>query len=1173
MTHPLCQGIRNCRFDGLTKAPPTAASSHSFLVCGDGVIWRSNDCWKSINGPAQTPLRALIGSVLCAECQSAKRNLHRRLKDLEQKMLRPGKAATVRRDRRNPLVYPQQISADDLGRLLQNPQQLEAHLQSLVSRRSRHTDEQHRAKMRWYAGTLSLILNLFWSKMSGGRVSCPAALCNLVVIHVGQRGMAALRILESIVPIASESSARREMARRAGDLPLVRLGINSAFVAMVQEDRPLRLVLDGTRVLRTASFVPRTGQLAGPCWPADCSLWDFFAVPTMGESSPEDVERAIAEARMSQAIASEVYVGCLSSERRLLPFLVLPQPKQYSALHLGVLVLKLVKEVMAVHPRQVFVGACTDAESRAQKCFKILLRPCVGFVEATNLKLLKLPHWAMSLYAPIIGPRAMIFHFSDCNHLLRSLMRNLFNVKLILRLYPGSKRGRDVDCQGIVHLAILRALKTYGFLKHVRSQDMAAHVKLNVDAAENIFSFLTLQCLQNTGFTAFSFVMEAILQITRSYRKLFPPQSALAAAENAVKGITMIRLWRMCLEHFGLRLGVSRTKTRGCASFISTSSYFACEELAQGVVMWVFHKCIREKRPPDFLADLTEEVSNRLENTFGIARGSNRITGECMSLAEFVHESNVHVIWNDAVQTARADGYRHRFTRRKNETMSRLQDQQPADTSFAGTPAIWDEITAPLTAAVDRGVDAALERALEIPQWKDKFATKSNLLSELRGGRFCYESALKDHLDQSAYQSKHLVSSFADLDRVDAAQQTAALWDHRHILFPLSIPGTADMEQYPEEVEQENEDGESALHGHGETGIEPDSDADEAAFAQHHPDFCSQVTQQRNDPDQQAQVDSSISASVVRSFILDSAFSPLLEQNHLTANGWRKLARQANTFREFISRNRQSRFAAGAMPGSLDLATCDSALHINDIVVLKTSTNSFMFAHIAAIHHGRDDVRGVNLGTSNVWVAGIQLELCETVFNIVPEGIISSFSAMSHIAWVLKSGEHYEVKSEETVTATEKLFESLPADVRERRGREVIREWSETPVQIERTETGDEQELAITAPLPMGMSAVRQFLPEDLEPRIIAVRTDGRKQLFCVQYPEGSKELVAGSELDEDEVASFLASGNHRTRRPSALLRDSEMETSATELEKVGHDDERRPAVVARRRQRRDASF
>lgn len=1107
---PLCAGVSDKRFEILAKAPSSSSSVYRPVVLEGKVIWRHVLC-HSAHG-------VVFRGNICFLCCKMRQLLERRLRENVYRIenpLPPDRQKFVPSAKKNAAFNMTQSNDSDdahvqwLVETMKDPEALKHAIRRAVAEEREH-DRSDRSKVPvdFYISSVSELLCILAARAKGKRAKTPQVLMNILLLHAGKHGAASLRILKSIIPTPDESVVRKEMAKRERTFPVVGPGLNREFLTHVSEDAMLVFPMDGTRIIRVAEPVPRSGIIVGPTFPADCSKWPDRP-PSIHEESPIVIENYIVEARRRDQMASEMYVGWLQQSRQLFPFLLFPQPKKnFTGKHLGILILKIVFEIMSQKPNQLFVGFATDAESRSQNAFRTLLRVSPSFLEKTGSKLLKASHWAVNFFVPILGRRSVLIHFTDENHLVRCFVRTLGNTLLLLRLYPAKCDGQGVhkSC-GLAHISTLRWLQRCNKLGHIQTQDMDAAVKMNCDGASRIVSWETAEVLREHGqrFEGLLFILEAFLMVVTPYRPAEPRSGTLCIRE-AIRGITRIRIWRMSLIRYQMRMGVGKSSS-ATGNFISAASYFALEELAQAVPNFVLFWAVVHSQSPEAVVDMSELNTNRAEFAFGQHRTSNRISGESFTGAQLCHECAVQIMRQKALMEATKSGYNHYYTRKKRKLFSSMNSvgnasqfphpstEQPAEhVTFA-------QLSDAVRDAVDDGVRAGVKDALLIKPWKDLYGSEDALLTQLQSE---VEKLLIRFIPNYTYCADHLVSSFTDVSSADGTSIATRMWEHRSSLFEL-VQGDEEI------ADPEDERG---------------PQQDEPLLPEEGPEISRE---------------SSVEASAfMRSFVRSSETSPLLERDELSWNEWRRLIAEANTFREWISRDRQRRFAAGALPGNVTVS--GPRLELFDICIFKTTTQVAFLGAVAAIHSGRDDVRAVSLEQSNVWLSVVQLSLAadNSLVMAANDCSISCYDAHRHLVTILKEGTHFQKYGQTDMRVTERFLELLPSHIRQSRPA-MLTEWQ---VPADRSEV-DRRRPSRLALLPGHISALAD--PSEPGPadvsivEVVGARVASRgRRMFKVLCSDGTRAIAPEEDVPEHLIAAH--DGRQPQRRQIRTNRDTDFD-------------------------------
>lgn len=133
------------------------------------------------------------------------------------------------------------------------------------------------------------------------------------------------------------------------------------------------------------------------------------------------------------------------------------------------------------------------------------------------------------------------------------------------------------------------------------------------------------------------------------------------------------------------------------------------------------------------------------------------------------------------------------------------------------------------------------------------------------------------------------------------------------------------------------------------------------------------------------------------------------------------------SLREFVSRDRQRRFAAGSMPGNAAAAT--SGVNVYDFCVFKTSAKRHFIGAVAAIHDGRSDVRYVANLTSGTWLCIIKFIVRKRDRSLlIFEGgsTVSCFEAVRYLSRVLHSGTDFFETTDGDVTLAQEFCDYIP---------------------------------------------------------------------------------------------------------------------------------------------------
>lgn len=1047
------------------------------------------------------------------DCMAAHNCLERNLRRASRRLQNPlddgrQKFVSRRNESVNPLPQqsPESAGREFLATLLHDPKKMAAEIEGILLANKKDSSTFASADIHYYTANMSELFHTMFCGVQGVRSESPQTILNVLILQASKYGSMILRVLREVVPTPTEGTVRRAIRKRCRDSRVVNPGINVGFLDDLQETDEIFMPMDGTRVLRVAEAIPHSGVVCGPAFPADVAQWTDS--PCIYRDSPATVEEFVVSARAANAFASEAYVACIQRGRQLLPYLVMPQPKQqFSGANMVDLQIKLVCDLLGRHPRIGFFGFSTDADSRSQSAVRTLSQPPAALVRKCRSKVLKPCHWSLSMVSLVMGPNAVLLHFADENHVTRCVVRNMSNPLQLLRLYPARSRGRGIDkTAGLCHIALLRLLKYDGYLEHIKEQDIAAAVKMNVDGAPRILSQETIDVVRSWGsqFEGLAFVMSAVFCLLRPYRH-GPRKPASEVIRGLMQGITMIRTWRMSLLKFKMKLSAGRG-SRSCGSFLSAATYYSLEELAQqGVLFLMFLCCSKRCILQELHVSLAQFNTLLVEFLFGDKRSTNRQSGEKFTIAQLCHELSVSVIGQEARQRAEAAGARLNATRKRQsmygpDTRSRaeLQSYEIIQSEPEIVPTFQD-IARQIHQAVDEGVLDGVRECWKIPAWQELYVTEGCMLSSLQQKYILCLTKMSPIVD---YEEELVISSLEYFSDIDARAVVQALWTNRSEFrrHGADLGNTSEIADIEEDA---------------------DADADPGVGAE--------------EPDGPHQ-----SAAMLRSFIRESAQSDLLSESRLSWNDWQRLLRQANCFREWTSRDRQSRFIAGGMPGNSNVQG-NSRLDVFDICIFKTSTDVAFVGVVAAIHRGREDVRAVDMTSELVWLCVVQLALTSENYLVhsPDECIISCFDAGRHVETILKENVHYQKMqpSGKDMIATAELLSLIPAEVLAARiPGDIFTCWAIPRLpDSEAGRTGN----GTPAVVPAMEQQLQQLTDEEptIE-RILAVKIDGGTRSYKVQWSDGARTMERDTDLDPDIVDDFLKTAVRRKRTRSTRVAD-----------------------------------
>lgn len=1138
----LCHGIRSTTFDSL--AATGGGQGYAAVNLEGQILWRDNRCHEC-------PQPALDNG-LCYGCVRAYNCLVRRL-ERSHRPTASDRAKFVPLSKRRPTYSLGQSSttpAADLTTVIQSPASLKVMLLQAMPgigcRSSSHPLQPEEISM--FVGHIADLLCFLAKRAAGGLPQLPESVMDLLVLHSGKYGYGVIDALQSVIPLCSRRTLRREMQRRVSAGPQAVPGFNYDFIDLLHEPDMLVIPMDGTRVVRTVSVVPSSGDIVGPEWPADVDLWPV-EVPNFRTSTAQELEDYTVQARAEERMASELYCCYCQQRKTVTPLLLLPQQKkQFTGMHLGRIALKIVQSVLSRKPGQWFCGFSTDADSKQQVCFRRLLTLPISFLDLCNLRLLYLPHWSMCFSTPVIGPRALMSHYPDCNHLLRSLVRNLLSPLNIPRLWPPEKTARDIDRGGMLHFGLLRWLRKQRHLKHILSGDLDPTVLMNADAAERIFSPETVSVLQNlpAAYQPLRYVVEACLMVTLPFRKnrgvaktasmKARPAAcrAIDVVRETIRGLTRIRIWRLMItmnEANGMRLGPSRKEARGCSNFLTTSTYFALEVLAQAAVQYVFWMALVLRRMPSELeVDLTECTTDRTEYSFGRHRGNVRVSGAAFTIAEFLREVTASMVYQEVEKETVASGSRLPFHQKKKKLFgSMIADTLDSSSLLAraatGAEASFEDIQKTLVEVVDSAAQSGIRDAFSFPQIAACFSTVEKLAADLQA---TYRKAFETSVTFQEYTASHVVSAFWHLDAVDAVALTDAMWRHKEIAFPfprgrrtdtVNVAGAGELlsignrEAFPEQEEAEEED---VVQNSGQQKGISESDAGQLAE------------------------EAAIARSVLRSFFVDSTGSPLLQKTRLSFCECRQLLKQANTFRETLSRDRGKRFMAPLLPGNHASSPC--SLNLYDICIIRSALyEGEFFAAVATIHEERSERCSVDLSTKqSVWLNCLQLVLLTDnvlCFEDDQANCISLFEPRRHIVEILRATEHYVEDSDGRLRLTANAFQTVLCGRLAATRSAPIDHWGEPKPEADAAadQAGPDMPNDL---LQAEQQGVHLDIDLPAEPEILGTKLVQGNIMYKVRLPDSSRAVFSREEvlhLGQNVLERFEARGRKRERRPNQL--------------------------------------
>lgn len=346
---------------------------------------------------------------------------------------------------------------------------------------------------------------------------------------------------------------------------------------------------------------------------------------------------------------------------------------------------------------------------------------------------------------------------------------------------------------------------------------------------------------------------------------------------DVMRGLTRVRLWRMALLEFKMRLSSGKGSV---GNFITQSSYFALEENGQAVLLYCFFHCIiRGMKPALQTVSLNEAVTDRLEFRFGKRRTSNRIGGENFSAAQIVYETGLETIADDSLTSLLDCGMARTSTRKKQVLYSRMHNtpsSAPAAHPENHEPVPFPAIEADMLALIEKGVQVGIEDCMTVPQWQSCFHDASSLKSKLQAE---YKKGFSRILPDISYPADTTVASENHILSVESSSLSEAMWTHRYDIFPSSS-----------------------------------TDSDEARIGSSDTNECENESGDHENIVPEAVV---LEASAtIRMFMNEAQSSDLLNREFLSFYESRNLLKKATTFREFVSKDRQKRFNAGVMPGN-----------------------------------------------------------------------------------------------------------------------------------------------------------------------------------------------------------------------------------------------------------------
>lgn len=1027
-----CAGISLSQFQDLeilrgSQPPRTKYAENAYVVIvadsGD-TIWRSSVC----HNEQQDAELQMNGIRLCLHCSATYELYLKPRASLAQKK-KASRTYTTKELKHVParcVIPALHVGYEDaqksmwLSSLLQNPERLAAEVRTAIGQ-SKNPEQ-----TQFYCDAVSTLANNIWNRAKNVRSPISQLMLNIALHHLAKYGSRVISLMNSVVPFVDPSYVRRIAAQRRETLGFMpRLGFNPSVMKLLDRKREFVFGGDGTRIWRVPDIIPGSGEIVGPSWSADPSEWPCEPM-TIYNSDPDKVQHFIEKARAGNSFAGEMYCGFLMQGRKTLPWLMFPQPKAgFSSSHFMLLVFACLRQ-LAAGPEVLFVGMATDAESRAQNAFKRLFSLPPIFVEKTGLKLLKPSHWACCLYIPVLSRMMLLSHFSDQSHLCRAVDRNFSNPKNILLLYPAKTTGRDITTtSSLAGIQIIRSLQRMGRLPHIRSQDVAAYVRMNVDGAARVVSTSTVDILKSfgTSFQRLAYVLEAVCLILEPFRSKTWMRGE-DVVRTAMQGVTMLRIWRLAVSDFKMRLACGRT-SRACGNFLSSSSYFALEELAQNAVAYVLFMCSSRLLDPSSLFFMANKTDDPVEVAFGQTRTSNRIDGANFTGAQFVYERAMVLVAEEAAAVANREGYQHLNPRKRIETNGSLKGLDVAlhPPAAADVPLLEMDYSALddlVGQSIDDGVFLGIQEALKVEAWRERWApspeerfgcgsnsTRGDLRDPVAEMRFHklrnmvrerYRDGLASHISFHDYSSVHLISAFSDYENLDSKLVAECLWEHRQEL--CSVHAT---EHGPPELDELDAD--DADEGSPEPGPREQDDESEQGMALR---------------------DCVEDAAYVRSFVRDVQFCNFGKKTLLTFKEWKRFIALCGTFREHVSKDRKMRFAQGVQSGNstiVDSAFAESVhahkgpadspfIHINDLCIFTTreADKKMFFGMISTIHEGTNDVRAVSAGNPNVFMTVVEyvVDIDSLEMAICPDTcVVNVFSATSHVVTVLREGIHF----------------------------------------------------------------------------------------------------------------------------------------------------------------------